>query len=258
MTFSFWPETSTYGWRILLTWSHSQSSHLCSSTPEKINIKGTASRNFYFYFFIKHLLEFQFTEIFEFDLAVPMTPPSPYWTIRGILTLRINDRPEFLIIILKNSNSLVLRYRESPLSVLYVQYGEYQLPAINDGGDPIKNCEYVIEYKAKFKNPSNNKHGHWEEPVREKSEVENSRDCPFNFNYWFILYKRTYFSGMVEMHFINQISVMFCYHENESKELNAWQRCTSCMVYISWHTKISFVFTWQASWYLHTVQAIFH
>jgi hypothetical protein len=35
------------------------------------------------------------------------------------------------------------------------QYGEYRLSAINNSGESIKSCEYLIEVEAKFGKPLN-------------------------------------------------------------------------------------------------------
>ncbi len=37
------------------------------------------------------------------------------------------------------------------------QHGEKWLSAINDGGEPIKNPEYLLQFEDKFENPSDTK-----------------------------------------------------------------------------------------------------
>jgi hypothetical protein len=56
----------------------------------------------------------------------------------------LHDRREFMQIILTNSDSTLKRWGELQLSV--VNGGKYRLCAINNSGESIKNCEYLIEF----------------------------------------------------------------------------------------------------------------
>ncbi len=42
-------------------------------------------------------------------------------------------------------------------TLLIKQYGEYQLSAIKNGGESIKNYEYILEFEAKFEKSLNTK-----------------------------------------------------------------------------------------------------
>jgi hypothetical protein len=48
------------------------------------------------------------------------------------------------------------------------QHGEFQLFAIRDRGESIKNYKYFLEFAAEFENTSYTDQGAWEEPIREK------------------------------------------------------------------------------------------
>jgi hypothetical protein len=53
------------------------------------------------------------------------------------------------------------------------QDGKYQLSAINNRGVSIKNCEYFLEFEAKFEKPSDTSKGLGRNPFVKKSEVKN-------------------------------------------------------------------------------------
>ncbi len=57
----------------------------------------------------------------------------------------LNDRREFMQIILTIGDSLLKMMRR--VAALHSkQYGEYRLSTINNGGESIKNCNYLIEF----------------------------------------------------------------------------------------------------------------
>jgi hypothetical protein len=68
----------------------------------------------------------------------------------GIMTLRIG-RPEFLQ---KIHTLLTPRCMQGVATLCSKQYKEYQLSAINNSGESIKNCEYFPEFEVKFEKPS--------------------------------------------------------------------------------------------------------
>jgi hypothetical protein len=53
------------------------------------------------------------------------------------------------------------------------QHGEYQIFAINDSGESIKNHEYFLELEAKFESLQISREGLGRSPFVKKSETQN-------------------------------------------------------------------------------------
>jgi hypothetical protein len=107
--------------------------------------------------------------------------------MRGVVTLRIKQYGEYRLPVLKGRPEFLHKIytfltpgnkqRVATLSIKL--HREYQLSAINESRESIKNRKYFFNFGDKFEEPSDTQEEAWEEPIPEKSEAKISLDCPF-------------------------------------------------------------------------------
>ncbi len=66
----------------------------------------------------------------------------------------LNDRREFMQLILTNSDSLYCLLRRVAI-LCSKQYGEYRLSAVNNRRESMKVREYLIKFEANFEHSKN-------------------------------------------------------------------------------------------------------